>query len=203
MKNNFSFLKLDKTKSNYLIFVSVFSIILAFVIYYLTKQILFSLLVIILTLGLYFLYASTLQEKGKNNQLILEGNNYIDFYKNFLLFSSLESDYQSGFNRAYDLLPICKLKEKIDDYKEKNLSLEEALSLLSSRAELGLITEIKRCLLYSSEFYENNSRLSLFLDKYIKEIKPPKSQFDYTSLAIILFGCYLVVTFFLVYVSKI
>ena len=202
MKNKLSFFKSDKTKTNYLIYALIFSVIFAFVLYYLTKQILFSILGIIIVIGVYYLFASNLIENSKNKSLINEGKIYIEFYKNFSLFSSLESDYQSGFNRAYDLLPVCKLKEKLDDYKENNLTFEEAMILLSTRTEIGLITEIKRCLLSSTDYYENNSRLSNYIEKYIKEIIPKKSSFDYTSLSILLFASYLIITLLTVYVSK-
>lgn len=203
MKNKLSVLKSDKSKTNYLIYAVIFSVVFAFILYYITKQILFSLLGISFVIGSYYLFASNLIEKTKNKSLVNEGKIYIEFYNNFSLFSSLESNYQAGFNKAYDNLPVCKLKERLDDYLENNLSLEEALLLISSRSEIALITEIKRCLLNSSDYYENNSRLSSFIDKYVNEITPSKSVFDYTSLAVILFASYLIITLLLVYVSKI
>ena len=191
----------DKNKTNLLLIVTASSIVLAFVLYYITKQILFSFISIFACIGIYFLFSTNILEKSKNKETINEGKIYIDFYNNFQLFSSLENDYQAGFNKATTLLPVCKLKEKISEYQDNTLTLEESLVLLSSRNESQLITEVKRSII-ASEYYDKNNRITDLIERYSKEIIPKKSNTDFSTLGILLFCCYILITLFLVYVSK-
>lgn len=192
----------DKTKTNYSLLVYLVLIMFAFILYYFTKQVLFSFITIFVGAGMFHLYSSTIIEKSKSKQVKSEGKIYIDFYKNFELYSSIENDYQAGFNKAIDLLPVCKLKERLTEYQENTLTLEEALVLLSSRSEFQLITEIKRSLLVSEDFYEKNQRISQLIDRYKNTLMPYKKSVDYASLGILMFACYIVITALLVYVSK-
>ena len=192
----------NKEKSSYLIISLIVGIILAIIIYYVSKELLLSLVIPFISYGCFNLITPILYKGEKKKKYKEMANDYIQFYKSFEMFSTLESDYLTGLYKSIEYLPLTTLKESLQEYIDGNKTLDEALILTSDRIETNLIDEVKRCLLDGHEYYSYNKRLHEKIIKYEEEMKYKKSSTDYIFIAGFLFIAYLSFIIISIYGNK-
>ena len=165
MKNPLKKLKATKKKkiklSDILFYVPLLiSFIIAYFVYSESNQLVISALIPISVFSISLLF------KKEQHQEVKGLKDVLLFYSRFLYFSSLEEDYHLGFSSAINSMPICELKDKLNDYQD-NESNELPLNITKKQSEFALISFIN-VLLHSGEDYspsatnELERKISLF-----------------------------------------
>lgn len=169
-------------------------ILSGFIVSYLTKFYVFLPLFLFSFLLMGSLFGSDYQNKKKKQMMMEERNQYFLFYQKLITYSYLENDFQAGFKKAIDDLPICNLKDDLLDYLESENKEELPLNLLRTREETKLLDLTKK------ELFTEDEELKLTLENmreilniYQSQLFPTKTSTP-SSSAIMIFGLIFLIT---------
>lgn len=202
MKNRLKLFTSGKNKTNYSLLAVIMGIVLGFLVYYVSRQILLSIMLPFISFGAVSLVSPIIFQDEKRKKYARQAKDYLKFYNDFEMFSFLESDYQLGFEKAIENLPSSTLKESLQEYLDENKVLDDALALTGDKEETNLIDEIKRCLKDGHDYYSPNPRLNEFIVKYEKGLKIRNSNFDFSLISCISLISLVLVIILLVYASR-
>lgn len=135
-----------ETASSYL-FLLV-GLLAGILLYLITKQIYLFALCILLSLAIQFLFSDEIEKRNNKKESNKEKEDRLQFFKNFILYSSLLNSYKEGFLKSFEDLKSGHLKDAISDYLEDE-SIGFAISFTSSQTESHLTDKIIR--LFHSE----------------------------------------------------
>lgn len=169
IKNKKNKKKISNEFSLYLPFI--IHLVFAFFYYALSKDLIGSLCIMLLGItSILFLEKPEESSKQKNNNNLI-----LTFYQDFMIYSGIEKDFQQGFIRALDQLPISELKDKLLDYKEAGYQSEFPIKLDQSREEFQFTSMIRSLLYHNEEYcYESLKLLEQEFESYQRNQKKVK-----------------------------
>lgn len=138
-KKNNSNIKKDAATNFEIIIYFLIIIFFSISIYYFFKNVLLVLLTAI-TIAISLLAFNNIFSSNKNLKKE-ELYNRIDFYKKFVLYSSLNTSYSEGYKLAINNLEISSLQEELKNKLESN-SNESLLPLTRNREEIILLDNL-------------------------------------------------------------
>lgn len=182
--------KNKENTSSYLFLIIGF---LAGILFYLiTKQIYLFALAILLSLTIQFLFSDEIEKRNKDKEFKKEKGDRLQFFNDFILYSSLLNSYKEGFLKSFEDLKSGHLKDAISDYLEDE-SIGFLISYTSSQSESHLIDKIIR--LFNSEEDVNKSELDSF--HHFCKIYEEEDRKNYPDSLLFLFPLLIWVIFFL------
>ncbi|MFA6861016.1 MAG: hypothetical protein WCR56_01355, partial [Bacilli bacterium] len=174
--------------------------IIGFLVSILTKN--FAFFVIILSSSL--VISQLLSPYNRNDkeltQLLEKKRIVLSFYDSFLLFSSLTSSFQEGFNQAVSELEISDLKDSLVQYQENSLKGDLPLIITNTRIENDISVSFLALLHDTEEASQTDiDEFNSLLGKYQKEddTQPSSSLLNYLPWILIFSFLFAVLGFYL------
>lgn len=130
-------IKKSNVNTNIIIYFAI-TLLSSIFIYYLSKNI---LLVIIFMITIFIALISFNNVFKNDDTSVDELNNRINFYKLFVLYSSLETSYKEGYKKAISNLEICKLKDELENLDDSEIN-KQLLPLTRNREEIVLLENL-------------------------------------------------------------
>ncbi|MBQ8141966.1 MAG: hypothetical protein IJ194_02255 [Bacilli bacterium] len=154
----------EKNLEKYALLAMLVSSISGLALSIVTKQIIFFPAFVLTAMAIYLLYSNSLLFFFKTKKLKLR-KEQLEFFQQFLEYSSLMTSYQKGFQKAYESIPISPLKDKICDELEKEKFDYSILHLDNSRAENEFLDRVSFLMLQEEEAFSYSDHqylISLF-----------------------------------------
>ncbi len=162
--------KAKKKDANKSLWILLLSILVFLLLLFLTMNLPLALIsaLCVYFLIYYVLDGLKLNKKEKKKESIEKEK--LTFYKNLLLYASLENDYKEGIKLASSLLPICELKDRLITYQENEFKGSLPVSETNSAIDNQIVELINNNLFADETSKDVLERLEKLIDDREKEL---------------------------------
>ena len=188
--------KITAQKENfnrYLLVAFLFSILLGFAFYLLTKKSILFIFSVIFSLAIYFLTQDEIKKEEETKKKQEPLKELISFLDDYYFFTSMSQSYKEGFLLSYENMPSSHLKDSLTDFKE-NSETTLPLSCLNTMEEHLLIDMIQNGYYREEEVtLDSLKTLKASLEQYKKDSLKETKYEDYYLLPLLQVAIYLII----------
>ena len=188
--------KITAQKENftkYLLVALLFSILLGFALYLVTKKSILFIFSVIFSLAIYFLTQDEIKKEEETKKKQEPLKELISFLDDYYFFTSMSQSYKEGFLLAYEHMPSSHLKDSLTDFKE-NSETTLPLSCLNTMEEHLLIDMIQNGYYREEEVtLDSLKTLKASLEQYKKDSLKETRYENYYLLPLLQVAIYLII----------